>query len=80
MISTLAKSILNDIQQHLPKGIEEGAITERFKAELEVALEKSVLVSKQEFIAQTAALERAKEKLAQLEEQIATLEKHINTQ
>lgn len=80
MISIIAKQILNDLQQHLPTGAEQGSLKAHFKADLEAALEKAGLVSKQEFDAQANILKRTREKISQLEEQITTLEKQINKQ
>jgi|GEM_PF-6100824 len=79
MLSIIAKQVFNEIQSQLhsnKSSIE--TLPSAIQREIESALNKAGFVSKQEFDAQTGTLERAQQKLLQLEEQLKALEQAIN--
>lgn len=53
-------------------------IEKNLKAGLKGVLQKMDLVTREEFDVQTAILERSREKLAQLEQRVAELEKRLS--
>jgi ubiquinone biosynthesis accessory factor UbiK len=90
MISTLAKQLFDDVAQHLPKSAndlsfifsEQGSEAfNQFKVHVEASLRKMNLVSRDEFDAQTAVLQKTRERLEVLEQEVKVLEerfqKHI---
>lgn len=73
MIEQLARSLLKDLKTAIPSTT--GDLPEKeLRALLESALRKMNLVSREEFDAQQAVLQRTREKLEQLEQQMAELE------
>ena len=83
MISTLAKQLFDDVAQHLPKSTEglSSAFSEQgneafnqFKVHIEATLRKMNLVSRDEFDAQAAVLQKTRERLEELEKQVKELE------
>lgn len=66
MIADLAQRLLNELQQHLPKG--DSLLPKReIHIALQAALAKLDLVTREEFDAQQAVLQRTRQKLEQLE-------------
>lgn len=79
MFSVLAKQLVSDIYQHLPKSSDYSPeIRSQIKAQIESTLEKINMVSRSEFDAQTTVLKRTQEKLDALNQQINELEKHLD--
>ena len=76
MIDQLAKQIFNDINEKV-SGFSDSnnQAASQIKAIIESALKKLNLVTREEFDAQQAVLLRTREKLEELEKQIAELEK-----
>ncbi|MGH1373146.1 MAG: accessory factor UbiK family protein [Cellvibrionaceae bacterium] len=73
MIEQLARSLLNDLKAVVPNTTAD--LPEReLRVLLESALRKMNLVSREEFDAQQAVLQRTREKLEQLEQTVAALE------
>lgn len=93
MISILAKQLLDEVSQHLPKAGDmftgnAGAFTEnmaeqgseahrQLKVRLEAILRKMNLVTRDEFDAQAAVLQRTRERLEILEKQVQQLEQNL---
>lgn len=86
MINHLAKQLLEDVAKHLPTSGD--AIASAFsdhssdahrqlKAHIEAALRKMNMVSRGEFDAQAAVLQRTREKADALEKQLQSLEDAI---
>ncbi len=84
MISTLAKSLLTDILQAVPKA--DIRTSEQFtqlqaqlQTQLESALQKMNLVSRDEFDAQATRLLRTQKHVEELKQQLAELEEAIHS-
>lgn len=78
MIEQLAKQIFNDIQQTLTHADDvKNASASKVKAVIEANLRKLNLVTREEFDAQQSVLARTREKLEQLEQQMQSMEHHI---
>ncbi|NIB39421.1 accessory factor UbiK family protein [Pseudomaricurvus alkylphenolicus] len=73
MIDQLAKSLFNDLKILLPTSTADLPEKE-LRSLLESTLRRMNLVSRAEFDAQQAVLQRTREKLEQLERQLAELE------
>ncbi len=74
MIRNLTEKLMEEIQHHLPNG--EQLIPKReIHIALQAALARLDLVTREEFEAQAAVLQRTRQKLEQLEQQLATLER-----
>lgn len=74
MIRNLAEKLMDEIHQHLPNG--EQLIPKReIHVALQAALARLDLVTREEFDAQAAVLQRTRQKLEQLEQQLETLER-----
>ncbi len=73
MIEQLARSLLNDLKTIVPTSTRDLPEKE-LRVLLESALRKMNLVSREEFDAQQAVLQRTREKLEQIEQQLAELE------
>ena len=78
--------LFDDVAQHLPKSAnglssafsEQGSEAfNQFKVHLESTLRKMNLVSRDEFDAQTAVLQKTRERLETLEEQVKVLEESV---
>ena len=74
MIEQLAKQLINDVQSALGGSDAESTDPSKLKALIESALRKLNLVSREEFDAQTAVLQRTRAKLEAMEEKLAELE------
>lgn len=72
MIDQLAKQVFSDFNKMF--GDQEQVPASQFKAMLESGLKRLNLVSREEFDAQQAVLERTREKLEQLEKRMAEIE------
>jgi BMFP domain-containing protein YqiC len=82
MISTLAKHFLADIAEHLPpinaKTSESlSQLQEQLQAQLESALKKMNLVSREEFNTQAAILTRTQNQVEELTQQLLELEQEM---
>ncbi len=77
MIEQLARSLLNDLKTAVPTTTADLPEKE-LRVLLESALRKLNLVSREEFDAQQAVLQRTRQKLEQLEQQMAELEDSIS--
>ena len=75
MISDLAQRLLQELQEHLPKG-NEWLPKREIHLALQAALARLDLVTRKEFDAQQAVLQRTRQKLEQLEIQLAQLEQY----
>lgn len=73
MINDLAQRLFQELQQHLPTGNEWLPKREMHVA-LQAALARLDLVTREEFDAQQAVLQRTRQKLEQLEIQLAQWE------
>lgn len=73
MLKDMAQRLLDELQQHLPKGA-----VELPQRELQLALQSALarlnLVTREEFDAQSAVLLRTRQKLEALEQQLAQLD------
>jgi BMFP domain-containing protein YqiC len=82
MISILAKTILHNTLEHLPKLSANNAehmhtLHVALQEQLELALKKANLVSRTEFDIQADVLQRTQAQIVTLEEQVSALEKTI---
>ncbi len=70
------ENLVNQVLDKLPQGADalRDDINQNLKVGLTVALKKMELVTRDEFDAQKAVLEKTREKLAQLEKQVQDLE------
>ena len=79
MLSDIPRQIFEEVNKafaHQP-----GALpAKQLQAALQAALSKLNLVSRDEFDAQAAVLQRTREKLEQLEQQVATLQQQLDEQ
>jgi len=75
MINDFAQKFFQEIDRKLP-GLQDMLPKQEIKAAVQSALGKMDLVTREEFDAQTAVLQRTRERLEQLEKQLAELEKH----
>lgn len=76
MIEQLARSLLNDLKTVIPSTTADLPEKE-LRVLLESALRKMNLVSREEFDAQQAVLQRTREKIEQLEQQMSELEGRV---
>lgn len=74
MINDFAQKFFQEIDRKLP-GLQDMLPKQEIKAAVQSALGKMDLVTREEFDAQTAVLQRTRERLEQLEKQLADLEK-----
>ncbi|ACE84539.1 accessory factor UbiK family protein [Cellvibrio japonicus] len=73
MIANLAQQLFQQLQAHLPNDV--GSLPKReLHIALQSALAKLDLVTREEFDAQAAVLQRTRQKLELLEAQLATLQ------
>jgi len=72
MIKNLAQQLLEELQQKIPDA-EQWIPKRELHIALQAALARFELVTREEFDAQTAVLQRTREKLEQLERDIAKL-------
>ncbi|WP_439509245.1 accessory factor UbiK family protein [Marinimicrobium koreense] len=73
MINDFAQKFFQEIDRKLP-GLQDMLPKQEIKAAVQSALGKMDLVTREEFDAQTAVLQRTRERLEQLEQQLAELE------
>ncbi|MAN53200.1 MULTISPECIES: accessory factor UbiK family protein [unclassified Marinimicrobium] len=73
MINDFAQKFFQEIDRKLP-GLQDMLPKQEIKAAVQSALGKMDLVTREEFDAQTAVLQRTRERLEQLEKQLAELE------
>lgn len=74
MLSDLAQRLFQELQQHLPHN-NEWLPKRELHIALQAALGKLDLVTREEFDAQQAVLQRTRQKLEQLEIQLAQMER-----
>ncbi|ROQ21886.1 hypothetical protein EDC38_2514 [Marinimicrobium koreense] len=74
MINDFAQKFFQEIDRKLP-GLQDMLPKQEIKAAVQSALGKMDLVTREEFDAQSAVLQRTRERLEQLEKQLADLEK-----
>lgn len=74
MINDFAQKFFQEIDRKLP-GLQDMLPKQEIKAAVQSALGKMDLVTREEFDAQTAVLQRTRERLEQLEKQLTELEK-----
>ncbi|WP_024461824.1 accessory factor UbiK family protein [Marinimicrobium sp. LS-A18] len=73
MINDFAQKFFQEIDRKLP-GLQDMLPKQEIKAAVQSALGKMDLVTREEFDAQSAVLQRTRERLEQLEKQLAELE------
>lgn len=73
MINDFAQKFFQEIDRKLP-GLQEMLPRQEMKAAVQSAMGKMDLVTREEFDAQAAVLQRTRERLEQLEKQLAELE------
>lgn len=73
MINDFAQKFFQEIDRKLP-GLQEMLPRQEMKAAVQSAMGKMDLVTREEFDAQAAVLQRTRERLEQLEKQVADLE------
>ena len=73
MINDFVQKFFQEIDRKLP-GLQDMLPKQEIKAAVQSALGKMDLVTREEFDAQTAVLQRTRERLEQLEKQLAELE------
>lgn len=77
MISDFAQRISQELQQALPL-LDKLLPKRELQLAIQTALGKLNLVSREEFDAQTAVLQRTRSRLEQLEARCVELERHLN--
>ncbi len=74
MINDFAQKFFQEIDRKLP-GLQDMLPKQEIKAAVQSAMGKMDLVTREEFDAQAAVLQRTRERLEQLEKQLAELER-----
>jgi BMFP domain-containing protein YqiC len=77
MLNDLAQKLAAELEKHLPS-LEGFSPKRELQVALQAALRKMDLVTREEFDAQAAVLQRTRQRLEALEQQLAERETHTN--